>query len=81
MPGFIPGIFYGCKRQSSIPLKKTARAGVVLLYEKEGIGVQPLSQQKTPTKKKDGGLKTSATERLYLFQFQIIDFPFPIFKI
>lgn len=46
------GIFYGCKRQSSIPLKKTARAGVILLHEKEGIGVQPLSQQKTPARRK-----------------------------
>jgi hypothetical protein len=49
---FMSGIFYGCKRQSSIPLKKTARAGVILLHEKEGIGVQPLSQQKTPARRK-----------------------------
>jgi len=39
---------------SGVFLQKTApfRAGVVLLHEKEGIGVQPISQQKTPTKRK-----------------------------
>ena len=32
-------------------------------------------------RKKAGGLKTSAIEKLHLFQFQIIDFPFSFFKI